>query len=250
MPKRKTPPPKTSWLTAQKLWVFSAAAFIILGALAAWLMQPTSYGLTLTHLTSNTLLSQNGTTFIGASRQIFDLELRWYIAGLMFVSAVGSLLRLSRYRQRFEGWHWADMAFSFVVMTELFAVLCGLTDVATLKLIGTLTFVTFGLRWLSQQQNIKVRKPVWSAFGFSLFTGVMPWVMILITAGATVLYGSVRSPWYVYAAGAAVLVGYKALTWLQWRWLRARLADNDLTYQLVNNLTKMTFAIVLIVGLR
>lgn len=260
---KKTTATTTSTSSLNRIWLAAAVLFLGLAVAAPLLMQPVSYLMTQTHLTSDSLLSQDGTTFIPASRAVWDLELRWALSVLMAASAILPILYLTklkdRYTDRVNGgrvveWRWIDLAISSALMVEIVGVLVGYTDVGTLKLMAGAMVLTCGLGWLAEQQNDGARRPVWSAFGLSVIAGIMPWVVIGTAKASTLLFGEVRSPWYVYAACLTALIGFSLLAFNQWNQHRrfgpwANYATVERNYALLSIATKVAFAAILIAGL-
>ncbi len=234
-----------------------------LAILAAIFMSSRTVTINITHLTSDLLLSQDGTTFVTAYKPLMDLQLRWALVGILLLSAVVPLLYLTKLKtyyataltkRRVIGARWISMAVSSALMVEIIALMCGINDLMTLKMMGALIGATCALGWLAERQNQSGRTPEWSAYTISIFTGVMPWVAIGVAKAGTLLYGSVRSPWYVYAACITTLLGFLLLAWNQFNQHRRYKAWTDYAivernYLLINMLTKSAFAVILIIGL-
>jgi hypothetical protein len=149
---------------------------------------------------------------------------------------------------------WIELAVSGTLMVYIIALLCGYSDWATLKLMGVAIVATAALGWLAEQQNATSRKPVWSAYVISIFTGVMPWLALGSALLTTILLGDVRSPWYVYALAGTTLVSFGLAAWNQWKqylkqgsWADYAMVERN--YALIGTLAKTAFAIILIVGL-
>ena len=269
MATRKTPTKKTAdplaRLTLGGIWL-AAAVLFGLGALAAALLLPdTSYSLTQTHLTQDLLLSTNDAHLINAAKPMFDLEIRWALTGLMLLSMVLPILYLSRWRDSYNRaigkgrvwpWRWVDLGVTSAIMIELLAVMDGYSDIATLKLMAGAMVTTTALGWLAERQNEpKSRRPDWSAFGLSLLAGSLPWIMIGAAKVSTLLFGDVRSPWYVYAACISTLIGFSLLALNQFNQHRrfkswANYAVVERNYALISIITKLAFVGIIIAGLR
>src|SRR5690606_22516050 len=115
--------------------------------------------------------------------------------------------------------------------------------------------VTAILGWLSERQNADPKaKPDYSAFGISLITGVLPWMVILAYAFATPIWGAIRYPWFVYALYAAVFVGSAAYAINGYNYVRrfrnwTSYAVVERNYIIIDVVTRLSFAVILIVGL-
>lgn len=254
---------RLAFLTLERIWIAAAVLSLGLAVAAAFLMQPGSYTVTQTHLTSDALLSQNGTAFVSASRAVIDLQLRWMLVALLVVSSVLPILYLTRLKDFYTRQiakrrvlipRWIDLAVTSSLMVYIIALLVGYQDMATLKLMGTALVATAGLGWIAEQQNEAARQPIWSAFGLSLFTGAMPWFMIGTAKVSTLLFGDVRSPWYVYALCLTTLAGFILVALNQYNqhrrvgdWKNYAVVERN--YALISTVTKLAFAVILIVGL-
>lgn len=235
---------------------------VILAGLAVALMAPAVFPVTLSYLTRDALLSTDNTVFVPAERVQWDIDLRWVLVGLLVFGALYSLLLLTRWRGTYEKaqngriwfWRWVYLALSFALMVEMVAVLTGIYDVFTVKLLGALTGAGFALAWLSERQNEKSKQRVLSAYVLGAVSVLIPLKIIGWHALSTTVYGLVRLPWYVYAAQAAVALGTILIfvsLWLS-NTRRRRSADYrvvERNYLTLTLLTQAAFAIVLIVGL-
>jgi hypothetical protein len=240
----------------------SAALFAALAVAAGLLMTNASSPVSVGYSTRDELRSASTTVFAPASQNVADVEYRWIVVAVLAVSVVLPLLYATKLRNRYEAavagnvvpWRWIDLAVTSALMVETVALFSGVTDLMTLKLAGALMAVTCFLGWLSE------RRKAAGAVGFapyigSIFTGVMPWILIGGYAVATWVYGLVRYPWYVYALMAVVLGGFTLLAVNQLMQLKDRrkwadYAFVERNYLTINLLVKTLFAAVLILGLQ
>lgn len=239
----------------------SVGVFILLALLAGYFMKSTTINTTLGYLTHDDLASKTSTVFAPAVHGIYDVNLRWVVVVIMVLSAVLPLLWTFRWRRQYEvnidaeamPQRWIDYAITSALMVETVALLSGIHDIMTLKVLAGMIVLSGGLAWLADRENRLADKAKWSAYVFSFVAGALPWVMIAVTAIATYFYGMIRSPWYVYALYAAVLLGFILTAWVQRRhYKRAnqwKFGMVERNYTLINLLTKAAFAIILIVGL-
>ena len=242
-----------------RLNLLSAILALALAAAAGFLMNNTSYQLFTGLLTNDELASKTGTVFVPAIHSVFDLELRWAVVGILVLSAILPLLAATRKRKQYEDslakkvmlWRWIDMAVISALMVEVIALLSGVQDVMTLKFIGAFVAITCVLGWFSEKRNANTPNTSWSNYILSLVTALLPWLMIGVYGVGTVLYGSVRSPWYVYALYASTLLAFTAFFINGKRRLQAK-QDYEVTernYLLLSIFAKTAFAVILIVGL-
>jgi len=254
---------KVTMLSLHRINLLAALVFVALAAVAGFVMKDASFQLTLGHLAKDDLLSTDTTVFAPAVRAVFDIELRWVVVTIMALSAVFPALYASklekRYAQYVQGsrmlpYRWIDLGVTGALMLEVVALLSGVNDIMVLKLMGSMVLVTALLALVAERQNNTADRPVWSAYLTSVFSGVLPWILIATSAVATVVYGSVRAPWYVYALYAAFAGGWALIAVNECKQYRKRGAwANYVTvernYAVLSMLTKAAFAVILVVGL-
>lgn len=250
-------------LTVGRLLGVSIILYLGLAVAAVMLMKPTALPVTITHLTNDALLSQNGTVFAHADRALFDVEVRWLVAAMLGLSLVLPVLYLTKLKafytehlahRRVIGLRWLDLGVSGGLMIGVITMLIGYTDFVAIKLMADLLVITCLLGWLAERQNEKASQPAWSAYGLSLVTGTLPWLAIGLTKVSTLWFGGVRSPWYVYAVCVSTLVGFVLLGLNQLNQHRRLKAWQDYAgvernYLTIAMLTKVAFAGILLVGL-
>ncbi|HTE21818.1 MAG TPA: hypothetical protein VK674_02145 [Candidatus Limnocylindria bacterium] len=260
--KKTQPGPTVAGMTIQKLRSLHVAAigiFLLLAVAAGALMNTASHQLTLGYLAKDELASTQTTVFAPAVQAVYDIELRWAVVGIMLASMIFPVLYLTRlqkqyaeYLQQSRMWsmRWIDLAITGALMTEVVALVSGVSDLPTLKLIGGMVAATALLGLIAERQNNAAAKPVRSAYYVSLFTGVLPWLLIASYAVATVVYGTAGVTWYVYALYAAVFGGFLLQARNQhMEFGRANFLVVERNYIAISLLTKAAFAGILVIGL-
>ncbi len=248
-------------LGLRRIHTVTVGVFLLLAILAGVLMSSKNYPLTVGYMAKDQLASDNGTVYAIAAQGIYDIELRWIVVGILVLSSIVPLLYRSRWEKPYSEavrttrrvpWRWFDYGVTMGLTLEVVALISGVQDMFVLKLIGGLVFVTCMLGLIAERQNNTGEKFVRSAFYASIFSGVLPWVLIASYAVATVTYGETWAPWYVYASYVATIVGFSLLALNQWKSHRKRgdYIATERNYVLVNLLTKAAFAIILIVAIR
>lgn len=208
------------------------------------------------------LASGQETVFVPAIHHLYDANLRWCLVVLLVAGAILPLIQLRRsaaydlsVKARRNPLRWADKAIISGVMLTVVAMLSGVQDFMTLKVIGGLIVVTALLGWLSERQNADPKsKPDYSAFGISLLSGMLPWLIILGYAAATPIWGMIRSPWYVYALYAVVFASSAAYAINGYNYVRrfrnwTNYAVVERNYIVIDILARASFAVILIIGL-
>jgi hypothetical protein len=252
----------TTLFSLRRLHIFSIVVFAAL-AVAAWmLMGNTSSELTVGYLAKDELAT--GTVLAPAVHTLYDVEIRWIVVGISLLSAVLPLLYVTKFERRYGEalkntrmvpWRWIDFGITMGLILETVALLGGVHDLFVLKLVGGLMVVTCLLGLIAERQNNTAAKPVWSAFYVSLVSGILPWIVIAAYAVSTVVYGSVWSPWYVYALYAATVIGFSLIGLNKKKQLKGtgkwqNYFFVERNYAVLGLLTKAAFAVILIVGLR
>ncbi len=235
----------------------------VAGAVAAGLlMNNTSYQFVTGFLTRDELASKTVTVFAPAVHVLAEVELRWIVVFIMTLSAIVPLLILTRLKNRYQEnlrqrvnlLRWIDMAVVSALIVETIALLSGVNDVMTLKLVGGLVAITCLLDWLSEKHHARQSTTGRGVFILSVVTGTLPWLLIAVYAVATPVYGMVRLPWFVYALYAATGIGFIGYCLNNWRYLKAGTgADYEKTernYLQLGLFVKLAFAVILIVGLQ
>lgn len=257
---RKTEDYKTQ---LQRLYQGSIVVYLGLAILAGFLMGEASFQLTLTYLAKDDLLSKANTVFAPASHAFFDIQMRWVLVVILVLSAVVPALYQFYLKKRYEQGiknksltlRWIDMAITAALMVEVIALLSGIQDLMILKIIGGVVVISCLLGWLAEKQYAELKKPVWTTYILSLILGVLPWLLIITSAIATPFYSSVRAPWYLYALYAVSLITFIAVYLNQYRFFKKVGQWKDYlfverNYLLISLFSKITFALVLIIGLR
>lgn len=251
-------------LKLRSLHMVSVGVFILLAILAGMFMGNDSRQLTISYLTED-ILAADPNVLAPAIRSVYDVEIRWLLVAILVLSSILPLLYLTSWEKKYiqavtksrtVPWRWIDFAVTAALMVEMVALLSGTQDIVVLKLLAGLIALSLGLGWIAERQNNGVAKPAWAVYTAGVVAGTLPWLLIAVSAIATVVYGSAWSPWYVYALYAVTIAGSVALACIQFTNYRRRLAAWQQNYMIVernylavNLLTKAAFAIVLIVGL-
>ncbi len=258
-----------SWRVAtlarlRSLHLISAGLFLVLAVAAGMLMSDASQQVTIGHLTRDALASTETTVFTPAVYALYDVEIRWVVVALMVLSAVLPLLYLTKLQTRYQAYiqktrmlpfRWVEAGIIGALMTEVVAVLYGITDLVALKLIGGTVLIAALLAMVAERQNDKASQPIRSAHLTGVLAGLLPLAVIGMSGAATYMYGLIRSPWYVYAAYTVLVVSFALVTTNQWKFItrNAKVADSvtaERNYLVITALTRAAFAVVLIVGLR
>lgn len=213
----------------------------------------------MTFLTKDELLSKTSAVFVPAVRGVFDVELRWVVVVIMALSAVTPLLVLTRLKNYYANnlknrsnlLRWLESAVVTALIVETIALISGVNDVMTLKLIAGLILTAAAFGYVAERGNLGAAKPSWTTTYLGVFAGVLPLLLIAAAAVGTILYGDVRAPWYVYTLYATTAAGLGALLFTHTRLLRGLLGyeEAERNYLQINLFMRLAFGLVLVLGL-
>lgn len=248
----------------RSLNLMAAGLFLILAVVAGAVMNTTSEQLTVGYLAKDVLASADQTVFTPAVKVIYDLEIRWLVVAVTLLSAVLPLLYLSKLENNYQEYlaktrmvpfRWIDYGVIGGLMVAITALLSGVSDLFVLKLLAGTVLVASLANLIAERQNNAAARPVRGAYLVGLLAGILPMIVIAGYAVSTIVYGMIRSPWYVYALYAVLVVSFVLVMMNLWRQFgRAKDWSNYLAvernYLVISTVSKAAFAIILIVGLR
>jgi hypothetical protein len=245
-----------------KKWrIINLVLTAILGTVVSLFVVGQSYEVVSGLLVKNTLPAPGTSGFIPAVHHVVDVDIRTAFATIMGVSMLLSIIALIRYRKeryatvltnRVNGLRWLDIGIMSALLIELAALLSGINDLLTLKLLAGFMLITAALGWISEKRTVQASRPVKSELVIGVVTAVMPWIIIAGYAINTYAYGVVRSPWYVYALYVALIIGFGGYCLNLKRWVRGKVASYEVAernYLALSLLTKLAVALILIIGL-
>jgi hypothetical protein len=246
--------------TLRKLHLVNAFVMAALAVAAGFLMTNASYAVNVGYQAKDELISltTGKTAFVHASQTVLDVQVRWLLIIILGLSAVFSLMAATRGRKMYQAGvedevlpvRWICLGIISALMVEVIALLSGVSDIFTLKLVAGLVLVTTALGWVSEKRNKQAGRPVWSEFNVSLFTGVLPWLLIGSYAVSTWVYGLVRYPWFVYALIASTIIGFSLIAANQYKriggWKNYLVVERN--YIVFALITQAAFAAILILA--
>ena len=228
--------------------------FLVLAFLVIVTMNHTAYQIVINYWTSNNLASQTATVFAVGSRVLFSIEMRWLLTTFMLICMVVPIVYIYLISSKkknidLEKYKSIDRAVTSAVMIAITAILAGVQDITALFILGSLVAIGYVFMWLASHYNVVEKK----AYIAATVCQVLPWLVIVIYALFTLVYGSVRSPWYVYAI---YLVGLIRLFMVVSDYYRNHKnsgklnASDRLVFSIGSNMVfKAAFALILIIGL-
>ncbi len=199
----------------RRFHIFSAVVGVVIAVAAVVFLNNQTVNFTVNYSAKDPIASVNNTVLGPATESLATVDLKYLIAAFFVVTAILSLLLATVLRKKYEagvsnstsGLRWLSTGISTALLLELVAILCGVEDVVTLKLIAGLVVTTTVLGWMAERDNKSVSSPKWSAYCLSLLTGVLIWLPILVAILGTYVYGIERFSWYVYVIVLLALYG-------------------------------------------
>lgn len=245
----------------QRIYAGSIAVYLVLATAAFFVMNNLSFQLSVGYWGKDELKSVNGTQFAPATQGIVDVESKWLVMAMAILSIIVPVLYLTRLKasnenqlkNRIMTTRWIDMAIIGALMVETVAILSGVLDLGTLKLIGGLMVITMAAGWFAEKRTAKENTPAIREYYLGMLSGILPWIVIFSYAIFTYVFGSLRSPWYVYVLYVVMLVGAGLMSKLQLASLKKEKKYSDYNEveksYAVNSLALRTaFAVILIIG--
>lgn len=179
--------------------IYAVQALAILVAGAAYKLPVSTQ-----YPTANPL--SESTAVVTASRQLFDVDLVWLVAGFFIVSAITHTAMAGMYRMRYEAdlaskvnrLRWIDYAISGSIMMLSVALLSGVSDGATLFALIALTAGAAFCYLASELFNRGKTDTNWFMYVLGSVAGLVPWLIVGSTLISAQVNGSAGIPAFVY----------------------------------------------------
>lgn len=238
-----------------QFYIGGLVVFVILAILCSLLMNQNGFQIVTNFWSNNDLASQTNTIFAPASRVLFTFELRWSLVLLLAISLVSPIYYLYKLNNKvknidFYKFRTLDWTVTTAFMVVLISVLSGVQDFMTLILIAALTAMGYLLINVALSNKAIAKK----AYISGLISIGLPWLLIIVYAIGTWVYGFVRTPWYVYVTyiiGLAVV----GLVVYAYKFKDVKPSKIDATKKeiypiIAAQLIKISFVVVLLIGLK
>jgi hypothetical protein len=186
-------------------WNGWLAAILLLQGIAILLFSKGhSYPVTTTYLTQDSLASAatGHPVYAAAMRHLFDANMAWIVALMLFVAAVAHFLAATWCRNRYEAgleqrvnhFRWIEYALTGAIMMAGLGMLVGVTDISSLLMLFVLTGVAM-LTGLVMDYRKRVAN--WLVYGLGCIVGVTPWVALAVYVWGAFMYAG-HLPGFVY----------------------------------------------------
>lgn len=256
---KKSKEPKTR---LQKLYAISIVVYGLIALAAYFLMSNLSFQLSVGYWGKDELKSVNGTQFAPATQGIVDVQVKWIVIALAVVSIVLPILYLTRLKKDHEDSiktkvmpkRWIEMAITSAIMVEAVAMLSGVLDIATLKLIGSFMVVTMIAGWMAEKRTVETGKAAIREYYLGFIAGILPWLVIVSYAVFTIVFGDIRATWFVYALYVVLVIGASIIGRNQLLSLKrvGKFANYEVVqenYVSLSLILRVLFSVILIIGL-
>lgn len=237
------------------VYVVSIVLSIALGLLVILGMNHTAYQLVLNFWGSNDLASHSTTVFAPANRVVWEIQARWFLFVLLLIGLIVDALFLnsktSKKKVKEEvstKFRSLDFGLTSGLIILIVAILSGVQDIPVLLIIWAL--VLLASLTFAHALKLKSIKDSKNLVLISNLIRLLPWLVIAVYACSTIVYGMVRSPWYVYVVYLIGLFDLGLIFYL------SSLINNrnknqrdDIEILIYNRLFKAVFVVVLVIGL-
>lgn len=191
-----------------------AAGVLLAGQALAILLLSKTYSLPIyiAYLTSDSLQTklQGIAVTAPAIHEFTQINLANVLAALLFISAVLYLLSATLWRERYEHWlkqgwqplRWVTITILASGVFLLLALLVGLQDLATIKLLILATLIASltgaVLERLAAHRHEKNDINDWLLLAVAVLATAAPWLVLLLTMVSSSVFGNVATPGYVW----------------------------------------------------
>ncbi|HKR82147.1 MAG TPA: heliorhodopsin HeR [Candidatus Saccharimonadales bacterium] len=252
-------PEKTRVLPGLQRWNVWAAALLVVQAVAILVLSNAhNVAVTVNYLTANPL--DGG--MVAAVRRLFDFNIGYLVTLFLLAAAVEYVLVTSVYRKQYEAElaeginriRWIHSAFVPSLVFLVVALLAGVYDLSSLLMIMVLSAVLHGLASFIELRNKGKKATDWATGRWAILAGLMPFIVFIVYAVSTSIYGGTHLLAYVYGLfGTLVLTfaGLGANYFLQ-RQGKGRWADylfGERVYTIINVTAKTALAWQIFAGL-
>jgi hypothetical protein len=162
----------------------------------------------ITHLTLDPVATElAGRPVLGyAAQHLFDINVAYLVAIFFFMSAIAHGIIATVYRPRYEAdlkkginkARWVEYAFSASTMLVGIALLSGISDLPSLKMIFLFGLLMNAMGLLMEIFNQAKSKVNWLPYGIGCIAGIAPWGVFALYLWSAGVYGTSGIPAFVY----------------------------------------------------
>lgn len=225
--KKSTSPNKNNGATTEKLKkfnIFAGVSSIVFAVLSVVFMSKETIVANLPYATKDAFASTDATIFGPAYKTLCEVEIRYVLAFFFGLSAVFSLLLVTKLRKKYESQlansssviRWIFSGIALALILALSSKVAQVDSTVTLKTTGALVVLTAILWIISERQNkgTKGKLSIYYVSLATLFLAAMPLLVSLVSSG---IYGMESFGWHVYALAFTTVFGLGALAFIQYK---------------------------------
>jgi hypothetical protein len=190
-------------------WNIWLAALHTAQGLAILLLSTTkAFPVHVNHLTLDPIASElAGTPVLGyATQHLFDINVAYLVASFFFMSAIAHGVAATVYRKRYEfdlkkginKARWIEYAFSASTMLVAIALLTGVSDLGSLKMIFIFGLIMSAMGLVMELWNQGRNKVQWLPYAIGCIAGIVPWGVFALYMWSAGVYGTEGIPAFVY----------------------------------------------------
>lgn len=236
----------------------SGIIYLILAVVSVVFVAPVSFKLTLDVMAIDQLATSNSAILFPANETLLDVQLRYLLAGIFVLAAIGSLLLATKLRKTYEksinqsssGIRWIILGITAGLTLEFVSFIAGINDIMTLKLVGGAILLTTIFGWIADKEP----KVKWMAFTGAIIAGILAWFPVIGSLVGTTLYDSARFGWHVYALAGLVLLSSMLVASNQYRQMKQtnmslKFTSREARYLRIDLVTKIAIALIVLSAL-
>jgi hypothetical protein len=204
---------------------------------------------------NNSFANPSTTLFTSANRTLFNIEYRYVLLILLLILILKSVYKIycsyNKSKTSIEKLNTLDSNlgnFSYSIFIGLICLVTGLQDISTIIFVLVSSFI--GVSFISssnQERTDKASNPK----NRGILLASLSWLLIVIYSVGTLIYGSVRSPWYVYILDLIGLIYFISIVFNNGYWPIKKLKNEDREFVKygLSLFLKIAFFVVLIIGI-
>jgi hypothetical protein len=234
--------------------LISVGVFIVTGVLFFIISGSSSFQVNTNFLANNNFASPSSTLFTPASRNLFNLEYRYLVIFILVVLIIKLSYKIycsckdQKNNKKFH--HSIDSyldSFSYSMFTVLLIILAGLQDFSTIIVIAISSFMGFKLILQNSQRDNGDDIKKWKT---GIVFSSLAWIILVIYSAGTIVYGEVRSTWYIYLLDFICFIYLLFIAIDNNKFPKKNIKQkNRLDLYIINLLFKLVFLLILAIGL-
>ena len=231
----------------------STILFILAVVLLIFVGSSNSFQISTNFLSNNNFASPNSTLFTSANRTLFNIEYRYLAIVLLTVLVLKLIYKVffasrglkTKQRALSKTLDLNIDSLSYSVFMIFICLLAGLQDISVIIFVLISSFIGIRLILSSNDDTFKIKKQ-------NILFASTSWLLVIVYSLGTLIYGNVRSTWYVYILDLICLVYFVFLISKNSQngfTKRFKSKDRELVIYSIDLLLKILFFIILAFGI-